>query len=120
MQRSHLPHGVAILLLASACTDGSDPSFDKATPADDTGTPAITEDWRASCARMEAAGFADVASFNPGTHADAPLRLLMATESFSKTVSGREKRAFYLKSAESRTSLKGARWLYPLKAFNHQ
>jgi hypothetical protein len=64
MQRSLLPHGVAILLLASA-TDGSDPSFDKATPADDTGTPAITEDWRASCARMEAAGFADVASFNP-------------------------------------------------------
>jgi hypothetical protein len=43
MQRSLLPHGFAILLLASACTDGSDPSGDKGTPADDTGTPAITD-----------------------------------------------------------------------------
>jgi hypothetical protein len=43
MHRSLLPHGFAFLLLASACTDGSEPSGDKGTPADDTGTPAITD-----------------------------------------------------------------------------
>ena len=39
MRHSMLPHGLVVLLLASACTGGPDTAADKGTPTDDTGTP---------------------------------------------------------------------------------
>ena len=43
MHCSALPHGLALLFLASACRIGSDKSDGTGALAGDTGTPAITD-----------------------------------------------------------------------------